>query len=86
MNSYELGNTESFMGHGVVGVVKWFNNEKGYGFIQFENKDYFLHYKEINGNGYKTVCEKDKVRFEPATSPKGLVAKNAHTLSSPYSC
>jgi CspA family cold shock protein len=64
-----------------IGIVKWFNAEKGYGFISYENKDYFLHYKDINSNGYKTVNEKDKVRFEPATSPKGLVARNVQAIN-----
>lgn len=58
------------------GVVKWFNEAKGFGFIQADGKDYFVHYKEIKKDGYKTLVEKEKVTFEPANSDKGLVARN----------
>lgn len=64
----------SYDGH-EKGIVKWFNNEKGFGFIQHDNKDYFVHYKEIMSPGYKTLTQGDKVIFEPATSDKGLVAR-----------
>ena len=59
----------------VIGIVKWFNNEKGFGFIQSDGKDYFLHFKQIMGEGFKTVRENDRVSFVPELSPKGLVAK-----------
>jgi CspA family cold shock protein len=57
------------------GIVKWFNNEKGYGFIQHSDKDYFVHYKDIQCAGYKSLTQGDKVLFEPCKSDKGLVAK-----------
>ncbi len=58
------------------GIVKWFNEAKGFGFIRSEAKDYFVYFKEISGQGFKTLKEGDRVAFEPGTSPKGLVAKN----------
>ncbi len=57
------------------GTVKWFNNSKGFGFIQRETgEDVFVHYKSISGDGYRTLKEGDKVEFEVETGPKGLQA------------
>ena len=57
------------------GTVKWFNNSKGYGFIKRETgEDVFVHYKSINGDGYKSLNEGDKVEFEVEQGPKGLQA------------
>jgi cold shock protein len=57
------------------GTVKWFNNSKGYGFIKRNTgEDVFVHYKAINGDGYKTLNEGDKVEFEVEQGPKGLQA------------
>jgi len=57
------------------GTVKWFNNSKGFGFIKRETgEDVFVHYKSINGDGYKTLKEGDKVEFEVETGQKGLQA------------
>ena len=58
------------------GIVKWFNDSKGFGFISSEGSDYFVHFKEIQGDGFKSLKESDKVTFEPGNSPKGPVAKN----------
>lgn len=58
----------------LAGQVRWFNDKKGFGFVVSGSKDYFIHHKEILGEGFKTLKEGDKVRFEPAESPKGLVA------------
>lgn len=61
------------------GTVKWFNSEKGFGFIQSEdNKDYFVHYSEIKNEGYGrvTINEGQKVTFEVGTNAKGEYAKN----------
>ena len=58
------------------GTVKWFNDEKGFGFIESSGKDYFVHYKEIQRDGFKSLKEKDRVSFEPGTGAKGPVAKN----------
>ncbi|HWI48383.1 MAG TPA: cold shock domain-containing protein [Rummeliibacillus sp.] len=58
----------------IDGTVKWFNEQKGYGFVTSGGKDYFIHFKEIDMAGFKTLKEGDKVSFEPKTSPKGAVA------------
>lgn len=66
----------------VIGTVKWFNNEKGYGFIDQENgEDIFVHYSAIKQDGYKTLCEGQKVEFELVETPKGLQALNVVGLS-----
>lgn len=59
------------------GTVKWFNNEKGYGFIDCPGKDdIFVHYSAINCNGYKTLTEGQTVEFTLLETPKGLQAIN----------
>ena len=58
-----------------TGTVKWFNAEKGYGFITQESgEDLFVHYSEIQGNGYRTLEEGAKVEFEVTQGRKGLQA------------
>ena len=57
------------------GTVKWFNNEKGYGFISREaGEDVFVHHSAIQGSGFKSLTEGDKVEFSVARGPKGLQA------------
>ncbi len=56
------------------GIVRWFSDAKGFGFVQSGDKDYFIHYKEIQGDGFKSLKTGDKVRFTPVESPKGPVA------------
>lgn len=59
------------------GTVKWFNEAKGYGFITAEDgKDIFVHYSSIQGNGFKSLAEGDKVTFDIESSPKGPKAVN----------
>lgn len=59
------------------GTVKWFNSQKGYGFITTEdNKDVFVHYSGINTEGYKSLEEGDKVEFQLTTGEKGEQAIN----------
>ena len=57
------------------GTVKWFNNEKGYGFISRESgDDVFVHHSAIQANGFKSLSEGDKVEFSVSRGPKGLQA------------
>jgi len=60
------------------GTVKWFNDAKGYGFVQAEtaNGDIFVHYSAIQGDGFKTLSEGQPVEFELMTGPKGPQAFN----------
>lgn len=66
------------------GAVKWFNSEKGFGFIQLEDnsKDIFVHYSEITSNGYGRVTLDDgqKVTFEIGSNDKGEFAKSVETV------
>lgn len=65
------------------GKVKWFNNEKGYGFIEYrDNEDVFVHYSAIKLEGYKTLNEGDEVRFDLIETGKGLQAKNVELVKS----
>lgn len=62
----------------INGRVKWFSDSKGYGFIEAQGKDYFLHFKELQMEGFKTVKEGDKVRFTEDLSPRGPSARNVY--------
>ena len=64
------------------GVVKWFNDSKGYGFITSPTgEDVFVHYSAINGDGFKTLTEGQEVEFDLQTGPKGLQALNVSKLT-----
>jgi len=64
-----------------TGIVKWFDNTKGFGFIQAQqHEDVFVHFKSINGDGYKTLNKGQQVTFELLTGPKGLHADNVDKL------
>jgi cold shock protein cspB len=66
----------------LVGKVKWFNNEKGYGFIIKENyDDIFVHYSQIQDEGFKTLEEGQVVEFELVTGDKGLQAQNVFKIT-----
>ena len=68
------------------GTVKWFSNQKGYGFITPENgKDVFVHFSAIQGDGYKTLNEGEAVEFEIAQGPKGEQAVNVVRTNPPKS-
>lgn len=59
------------------GRVKWFNDKKGYGFIEQEGgEDVFVHFSAIQGSGYRTIAENDMVEFEIIEGPKGKQAAN----------
>ena len=60
------------------GTVKWFNGEKGYGFITPDDgsEDLFVHYTGISGSGFRSLDEGDKVTYEAAQGRKGMEAKN----------
>ncbi|HEX7045003.1 MAG TPA: cold-shock protein [Burkholderiales bacterium] len=65
-----------------TGTVKWFNDSKGYGFISPADggKDVFVHHSAIQGTGFKTLVEGQKVQFEVTQSPKGPSAANVRPL------
>ncbi|HYQ48674.1 MAG: cold-shock protein [Nitrospirae bacterium] len=63
------------------GTVKWFNDSKGYGFITSEDgSDVFVHHTSIQGNGFKSLAEGDKVSFDVEKGPKGPKAVNVVKL------
>jgi CspA family cold shock protein len=62
------------------GVVKWFNAEKGWGFVQSDNKDYFVHFSEIQSEGFKVLREGDKVEFAVGNGAKGPTAENVKKI------
>jgi len=65
------------MSERIVGTVKWFNGNKGYGFIAREGgEDVFVHYSAIQGEGYRNLDEGQKVEFTIERGPKGLQAVN----------
>lgn len=65
------------------GIVKWFNNQKGYGFLNPEGQedlDVFVHYSVIQGDGYKTLAPGQEVEFDLVTGDKGNQAQNVTKL------
>jgi CspA family cold shock protein len=63
------------------GTVKWFSNEKGYGFIErAEGEDVFVHFSAIAGEGYKSLQEGQRVEFEVVQGDKGLQAANVQIV------
>ena len=56
------------------GKVKWFNNDKGFGFIESDGKDYFAHFNQIVGTGYRSLTAGQSVTFTAGSSPKGDLA------------
>jgi cold shock protein len=64
------------------GKVKWFNDQKGFGFIQQENgPDVFVHHTSITGEGFKTLAEGEEVEFDVTQGPKGPKAENVKRLT-----
>jgi CspA family cold shock protein len=65
------------MSERILGTVKWFNGEKGYGFLAQENgPDVFVHYSAITSEGYRSLTEGQQVEFTIEKGPKGLQAAN----------
>ena len=65
-----------------TGIVKWFNEGKGFGFIAQDggDADLFVHFSEIQGNGFKTLTENQRVEFEVTQGQKGLQASNVRPV------
>jgi CspA family cold shock protein len=65
------------------GTIKWFSNEKGYGFITPDEggKDLFVHFSSIQGDGYRSLTDGARVSYESEEDPKGPVATNVSELS-----
>ncbi len=64
-----------------TGTVKWFNDSKGFGFIeQPDGADVFVHYSAVQGDGFRSLSEGQSVEFEVTDGPKGLSAENVRPL------
>ena len=70
----------------ITGKVKWFNNAKGYGFIEREGgSDVFVHYSAISGNGFRSLEEGQAVEFENRRRPEGPAGRERHPTLAPLS-
>ncbi len=66
----------------MTGRVKWFNDQKGFGFIEVAgSQDVFVHHSAIQGEGFKSLKEGDEVEFEVTKGPKGLQASNLRIIN-----
>lgn len=73
-------NKEIVMSDKIKGNVKWFNEAKGFGFIESNGKDYFVHFSAIVSTGFKTLIEGASVMFKPAQGKKGLEAQEVEIV------
>ncbi|MGQ3887552.1 cold-shock protein [Legionella sp. CNM-1927-20] len=62
------------------GTVKWFNEDKGFGFIESNGKDYFVHFSAIQSGGFKTLSEGAQVLFKPSQGQKGPQAEEVEVI------
>ena len=62
------------------GIVKWFNDKKGFGFIEKDGNDYFVHFSSIMSSGYKSLKEGSAVLFKPHKREQGFEAKDVETV------
>jgi CspA family cold shock protein len=76
------GHTQEGVVHVPTGTVKWFNDEKGYGFITPDDgdRDLFVHYTGIDGQGFKSLAENSKVEYEEESGDKGPKAVNVRLI------
>jgi CspA family cold shock protein len=64
-----------------IGTVKWFDSKKGFGFIlNTEGKDVFVHFSTIDGDGFRSLKDGEKVEYEQITGEKGLLARNVRRV------
>lgn len=79
--TFSQGQTDERLLEVAEGTVKWFSNEKGYGFItQSDGEDVFVHYTAIQGDGYKTLTDGQRVEFDIVEGPKGRQAANVRPM------
>jgi cold shock protein len=77
LNFYKLPKEANTMSERITGTVKWFNGDKGFGFIEREGgKDVFVHFSAIQGAGFRNLQEGQKVEFDVEQGPKGPQASN----------
>ncbi len=69
------------MSEKMQGTVKWFNDNKGFGFIESNGKDYFVHFSAITGNGFKSLAEGATVKFKATDGQKGPQAEEVEIIS-----
>ncbi len=70
----------TIMSEKIRGTVKWFNESKGFGFIESEGKDYFVQFSGIMGSGFKTLAEGAAVTFKPSQGQKGPQAEEVEVV------